>query len=201
VSAVEFTRWFLALFFVGVGTFYATRILTVSHRWQTSPVYSGRPGTLHFATHTTFRVFRAVILIVCVARLIWPGLDPFLLPFTGLWHPVVLMLGNGLLLAGFAAVLGIHFFMGKAWRSGTSGDETTELVTSGPFAVSRNPMMLCVIAAQAGLFLALPSVFTLVCLVAGVWAVIAQVGVEEQLLRRRFGSQYDAYAVRTPRWL
>jgi protein-S-isoprenylcysteine O-methyltransferase Ste14 len=62
-------------------------------------------------------------------------------------------------------------------------------------------MMLCVIAAQVGLFLALPTLFTLVCLVLGVWAVTAQVGVEERLLRQRFGESYNAYAARTPRWL
>jgi protein-S-isoprenylcysteine O-methyltransferase Ste14 len=62
-------------------------------------------------------------------------------------------------------------------------------------------MMLCVIVAQVGLFLALPSLFTLVCLVLGVWAVNAQVGVEERLLRQRFGEDYDTYVSHTPRWL
>ena len=62
-------------------------------------------------------------------------------------------------------------------------------------------MMLCVIAGQIGLFLALPSLFTLACLVIGVWAVISQVGIEEGILRRRFSVEYDAFAAQTPRWL
>jgi len=62
-------------------------------------------------------------------------------------------------------------------------------------------MMLCVLLGQVGLFLALPSLFTLVCLVVGVWAVTAQVGVEERLLRQRLGANYEAYVARTPRWL
>ena len=54
---------------------------------------------------------------------------------------------------------------------------------------------------EGGLFLALPSAFTLVCLIFGVWAVNAQVRIEESLLQKRFGSEYEMYRARTPRWL
>jgi protein-S-isoprenylcysteine O-methyltransferase Ste14 len=201
VAAADFTRWFLALFFVGVAAFYTVRILVAKHRMHASPVYSGEPGSLHWTTHTVFRVFRALILGVCLARLVWPELDRYLVTFDALWRPVVLILGCSLLGAGFLAVILIHFYMGEDWRSGTRAEDGTRLITTGPFTVSRNPMMLCVIAAQVGLFLALPTLFTLVCLVLGVWAVTAQVGVEERLLRQRFGESYNAYAARTPRWL
>ena len=201
MAATDFTRWFLALFFVGVAAFYTGRILLVKRRMRTSPVFVGHSGTLHSATHLAFRVFRALILAVCVVRLFWPGFDRYLVTFDALWHPAVLLSGVGLLLAGFTAVLVIHFYMGENWRSGTCEDDRTRLITTGPFSVSRNPMMLCVFVAQVGLFLALPSLFTLVCLVVGVWAVTAQVGVEERLLRQRFGAAYEAYAARTPRWL
>ncbi|MDJ0949341.1 MAG: isoprenylcysteine carboxylmethyltransferase family protein [Alphaproteobacteria bacterium] len=201
LAASDFTRWFLALFFVGVAAFYTLRILAIKRRRRVSPVFSGRPGTVHWASHSTFRVFRVVILGVCLLRLIWPGLDTYLVPFDALWHPAVLMLGNGLLLAGFSAVVIIHGYMGEDWRSGTRAEDRTRLITTGPFSVSRNPMMLGVIVAQVGLFLALPSVFTLVCLIAGVSAVVAQVGVEERVLLTRFGADYQAYAKQTPRWL
>ena len=201
MAAADFTRWFLGLFFFGVAAFYMIRIIVAKHRMHASPVFSGEPGTLHWATHTVFRVFRALILAVCLARLAWPELDRYLVTIDVLWRPVLLIFGSGLLGASFLAVTLIHFYMGEDWRSGTRAEDGTRLITAGPFTVSRNPMMLCVIAAQLGLFLALPSVFTLVCLMLGVWAVTAQVGVEERLLRQRFGESYNAYAARTPRWL
>ena len=201
MTVIEFTRWFLALFFIGVAAFYTVRILAIIRRSRTSPVFSGRPGTLHWATHSAFRVFRALILVVCVGRLIWPGLDLYLGTFDALWHPLVLMLGNALLLTGFLSVIAIHKYMGENWRSGTRAEDRTRLITTGPFGVSRNPMMLGVMVAQLGLFLALPSVFTLVCLIVGVWAVIAQVAVEERLLSDRFGTEYAAYRDQIPRWL
>ena len=199
--AADFTRWFLALFFLGVAGFYTLRILMASCRIEGEPVFSGAPGTLHFLTHLVFRFFRAAILGVCLVRLIWPPFDRYLITFDAFWHPVVLMLGNGLLLAGFGGAVIVHFAMGEDWRSGTRSDDRTRLITTGPFALSRNPMMLGVLTAQLGLFLALPSLFTLVCLVVGAWAVTAQVRVEERLLRQRFGPAYEAYVARTPRWL
>ena len=62
-------------------------------------------------------------------------------------------------------------------------------------------MMLGVVVAQVGLFMAMPSLFTLLCLAFGLWAVVAPVSVEERLLRRKHGAAYDAYVARTPRWL
>jgi len=201
VTAVTFTRWFLAVYFLAVAAFYTVRILAEKARTGTSPVFAGTPGTTHFATHMTFRLFRVVILGVCCARLAWPGFDTYILPFSILWHPAVLMIGDALLLASFTTILFVHFYMEKDWRSGTRQGEDTRLITSGPFALSRNPMMLLVMAAQLGLFMALPSMFTLICLAAGQWAVVTQVHVEEQMLEARHGAAYETYASRTPRWL
>ena len=201
MAAIEFTRWFLALFFAGVAAFYVLRIVRQKGRQGASPVYSGRPGTLHFATHSMFRVFRAAILVVCMVRLVWPPFDRYLVPIEALWHPAVLLAGCMLMALAFQAIVLVHFQMGEDWRSGTRADDQTHLITTRAFAVSRNPMMLCVMAAQLGFFLALPSVFTLVCLVVGVAAVVAQVRVEERLLRQRFGAAYEDYVGRTPRWV
>jgi protein-S-isoprenylcysteine O-methyltransferase Ste14 len=200
-AVIEFNRWFLALFFSAVAIFYTARILILTRRFRMSPVYFGQLGTLHFATHAAFRFFRVAILLICIARVFWPSFDRYLIPLASLWHPYVLALGDCLLLAGITIVLYVHFYMGDAWRSGTNSKEKARLITTGPFSMSRNPMMLAVILAQFGLFLALPSVFTLICLVVGVWAVSLQVGIEERILEQRFGQTYHEYAARTPRWL
>ncbi len=201
MAAADFTRWFLALFFLSVAAFYTVRIIVAKRQIGASPVYTGKFGTLHWTTHSVFRVFRVLILGVCLARLVWPDFDTYLLIFDDLWHSAVLILGSGLLLASFSAIIAIHVYMGENWRSGTRAEDRTRLITTGPFKLSRNPMMLCVILGQVGLFLALPSMFTLVCLIVGVWAVIAQVHIEERSLQQRFGAEYDIYRAQTPRWL
>ena len=164
MTAIDFTRWFLALFFVSVAAFYTIRILLLKRRMGMSPVFVGQPGSLHFATHLAFRIFRGIILAVCVFRLLWPTLDRYLITIDALWHPAVLLLGDGLLLLSFSTIVLLHIYMGKDWRSGMRLDDRAQLITIGPFAISQNPMMLCVVMAQVGFFLALPSAFSLMCL-------------------------------------
>ena len=201
ISAIEFSRWFLAAFFVFVAAFYTLRICLTTSRTGRSPVCPGRAGSRSFVIHQVFRIFRAAILLVCVARVVWPGIDAFLLPVAPLWRPEIVLAGNLLLLSSFLAVLYINAFMARDWRSGIDEDSGTPLITTGPFALSRNPMFILIQLAQLGLFLSLPSVFTLVCLVVGATALHAQVRLEERHLLARHGQAYRAYCQEVPRWL
>ena len=111
-----------------------------------------------------------------------------------------LMIGNLLMLGGFTAIIAINFYMKDDWRSGVPEPGNARLITTGPFRWSRNPMMLFVMMTQLGFFLALPSMFSLTCLLVGVIAVFIQVGVEEKALKRQFGERYREYRNQTPRW-
>lgn len=201
MTAVEVSRWFLAAFFLLVAAFYTTTILVKKRRHGCSPVIRGRPGSMHRLVHDTFVVFRALILMVCVARIPWPGVDSVLLPITPLWTPAVILAGNALLAASFATIVTIHHSMGSAWRSGIEPGGPQQLLTHGWFRISRNPTCLFIQLAQFGLFLSLPSVFTLVCLIVGIAAIQIQVRLEERHLREQWGEIYCAYARRVPRWL
>jgi protein-S-isoprenylcysteine O-methyltransferase Ste14 len=200
-SAEAFSRWFLAAFFVFVAAFYTVRVLAASRRTGRSPVEFGSPRSRHRAHSNLFRVFRAAILGVCVVRAIWPGIDPLLLPLSILWHPPLLLAGNALLVVSFAAVLYVHSFMSADWRSGIHERERPALITTGPFALSRNPMFMAIQLGQLGLFLSLPSVFTLICLIVGVAVLHSQVRLEERHLSRHHGAAFVAYGERVPRWL
>ena len=105
------------------------------------------------------------------------------------------------MIAEFGSVVAIHMYMGCDLRSDARPDDSTSLLTTGPFVVSRNPMMLGVLVAQIGFFLALTSAFSLICLGVGVGAIIVQVGIEERYLRDRFGDTYSRYVDKTPRWI
>ena len=193
--------WFLAAYFTGVAAFYTVTIIRKRRRAGASPVIHGGPGTLHCRVHRTFAVFRGLIWAVAVTRLFWPGLDAWLIPLTPLWRPPVLLAGVALLIVGFAAVVAVHAYMGRDWRSGIEETGPRRLITDGPFAVSRNPTFIAIQVAQLGLFLALPTVFTLICLVVGVIAIHVQVRLEEAHLAARFGDAYGDHRTTTPRWL
>ncbi len=200
IVTAELSRIFLAGYFSFVAVFYTLRILIVTNKGRRSPVFSGTPGSAQFLTHMTFRVMRVLILAVCVARLFAPDIDRYLGVIQPLWRAEILLTGVALMTIGFACIIYLNNYMGSAWRSGTRDDDTTKLITTGPFAISRHPMMLCVQAAQLGFFLALPSLFTLACLLIGVTAIQIQVRIEERMLARRHGAIYADYCARTPRW-
>ena len=113
----------------------------------------------------------------------------------------VIIAGNILLASSFGFVIYCNVFMGRAWRSGVPDSQIPPLITDGPFRWSRNPAFLGVQAAQFGFFLALPSVFTFVCLLVGVTVIQMQVRLEERHLAATFGQAYERYKGGTPRWL
>lgn len=201
IPTAEISRIFLAGYFSFVAVFYTLRILIMTRHSRRSPVFSGTPSSVQFLTHLTFRVMRILILTVCVARLLAPGLDDYLGVIQPLWRAEILLTGMALMTICFACIIYLNNYMGEAWRSGTRDDDTTKLITTGPFSVSRHPMMLCVQAAQFGFFLALPSLFTFACLLIGITAIQIQVRIEERILARRHGAIYAGYCARTPRWL
>ena len=55
-------------------------------------------------------------------------------------------------------------------------------------------------AGQLGLFLAIPSLFTAICLVVGVVTLLRQSELEEADLARRHGERWTAYAAVTRKW-
>jgi protein-S-isoprenylcysteine O-methyltransferase Ste14 len=81
-------------------------------------------------------------------------------------------------------------------------DPTRRLVVAGPYARVRNPMISGVLAILLGEALALGDARLWIWAAAffainHVWFVF----VEEPGLRRRFGTEYDAYRREVPRWI
>jgi protein-S-isoprenylcysteine O-methyltransferase Ste14 len=82
------------------------------------------------------------------------------------------------------------------------GGATTTVIDSGPFARSRNPLYLGLLAGAAGVALLAGSLWALV----GVpleWALLRWGAVvpEERYLAAKFGTAYDEYSSRVRRWL
>lgn len=92
---------------------------------------------------------------------------------------------------------------GRAWCTmHIGGQKFSELVTTGPFSVSRNPLYVFSLIATFGAGLQTGSVIFAALALMCVWLVLdATVRREEAALRRRFGESFGAYCTRTPRYL
>ncbi|WP_372425538.1 methyltransferase family protein [Salinarimonas chemoclinalis] len=106
--------------------------------------------------------------------------------------------GAGALFIGLVALLQRE--MGLALRASSFGDPR-RLVTSGSFAVSRNPIYLAFLIPLASFALWSP-----LAAGAGIGLYLAAMTLlvvrpEERALAEAFGDEFEAWARRTPRWI
>ncbi len=200
VEIETFVRHFLAVYFLMIGLYYASRSYAMSEREGFSFIAYGQRFSAGWWHRQLFNVFRAGILLVCVARL-FLEIDPYLGRIDVLYIDGVLLLGVIVLLAGYSIVSYVAGYMHRDWFSGIAPQcHEQHLITRGPFARSRNPLFIGILLGQLGFFLALPSLFSLVCLLVGVWVIRRQAILEESALLDRYGVAYQAYRDATPRW-
>lgn len=95
----------------------------------------------------------------------------------------------------------VHFSLRDKWCSGINPDGPSELVTAGLYRFSRNPVFVGVALGQLGFFLALPSLFSLLCLPIGLVALHRQIWAEEIHLAALFPRNYMSYVALVPRWM
>jgi protein-S-isoprenylcysteine O-methyltransferase Ste14 len=92
--------------------------------------------------------------------------------------------------------------VGSSWRIGIDHAERTELVTSGPFALVRNPIFAAMLPTALGLTLLVPSWVAIVGFAGLIVALELQVRVvEEPYLLKVHGRTYAEYAARVGRFV
>jgi protein-S-isoprenylcysteine O-methyltransferase Ste14 len=89
----------------------------------------------------------------------------------------------------------------SASAEGIGVDRPARLVTTGAFAISRNPMYLGWSTSVAGFGLAARSPWVLGAAVVAARHTHREILQEEGTLSRAFGAEFGAYAAATPRYL
>ncbi|MGB3634270.1 MAG: isoprenylcysteine carboxylmethyltransferase family protein [Rubrobacteraceae bacterium] len=158
---------------------------------------SGRAGSAEWTGGVLFAVAVVLLLFAPVSQ-IAGTLEPigFLDGLAGRWF------GFALYGLGLAGTLISQNALGASWRIGVDASERTELVTSGAFALVRNPIFAVMVPACLGLVLLAPNAAALLGLVALVAAIELQVRfVEEPYLMQTHGESYTRYASRVGRFV
>jgi protein-S-isoprenylcysteine O-methyltransferase Ste14 len=110
-------------------------------------------------------------------------------------------IGVALCLVGLMLLLLSLISFGKSFRVGIDVDHSDRLITTGVFALSRNPIYVAFAFVLLGQFLVFPNWILLVYLVAGVWPVHRQILREEAFMRQRYGEEYAEYCGRVRRYV
>ena len=125
----------------------------------------------------------------------------YLLPFWYLEHGYLKYIGWGLLMLSLILVWVAQSQMANSWRIGIDEKNKTELVTSGLFSISRNPIFLGIMIANIGLLLIIPNAFTLLIVSLSTVSINTQIRLEEEFLKRSHGEEYQNYVKGVRRWL
>ena len=125
----------------------------------------------------------------------------YLLPFWYLESELLRIIGWLLLIVSLVWTFVAQLQMADAWRIGIDTKHDTELISTGLFSLSRNPIFLGIILADIGLFLAVPNAFTLLIAVLSIVVIQTQVRLEEAFLTTAHGEAYIHYQKQVRRWL
>ena len=150
------------------------------------------------------RAFKLVIgLIAAVVAL--NAAAPTWMPLLGtldyLQTPLSRQIGWTLLVISLLFLLVAQAQMGNSWRIGIDEKNRTELVSTGLFSISRNPIFLSMRINLLGLFLVLPNAVTLALIAVGEVLMQMQVRLEEAHLQSLHGAKYMEYSSTVRRWL
>lgn len=109
--------------------------------------------------------------------------------------------GAALLLGAAALATWAQDTMGPAWRPDIAADDRAALVTTGPFAIVRNPTYVAMLAAALGALLLAPSTPGITGLGLLAASLLLTVHYEETELARVHGPAYRTYRERVGRFL
>jgi protein-S-isoprenylcysteine O-methyltransferase Ste14 len=159
--------------------------------------FRGKPGS---AERLAGVLFIAGTVVAPLAPLL--DLLGVLSPIPALDAQGVFVAGTILVVAGILLTFGAQLAMGDSWRVGIPSGERTALVTSGPFAVVRNPIFGAALPTAIGFAMMVPNVLA----IADLFVVFISLEllvrvVEEPHLLRVHGSAYRDYASRVGRFV
>ncbi len=115
--------------------------------------------------------------------------------------PIAKSIGVALTAVGFGVFVVALKQLGLSWRLGIDEQTPGELITSGIYALSRNPIYVFFDLYFLGTFLVNGTPLFLAALVLLSANLHIQIQQEEKFLIARFGAAYEAYAARVGRYV
>ena len=163
-------------------------------------VFKGTDSAHDFIGSISKLIFALVLLVVLVYSFV-PGAYQYLMPVPWLQYPWIRSTGIVLLVASLVWIVLAQAQLGESWRIGIDTDHKTNLVQTGVYRISRNPIFFGMMITLFGLFLVIPNAVTLVIFVLIVVLINIQVRLEEEYLKSSHGEEYVRYQRTVGRWI
>jgi protein-S-isoprenylcysteine O-methyltransferase Ste14 len=196
----QFLKIFLPIYFIiYFGIAFIAKSVIVAKRIGKSPLVLPKDDSAYGLIGLYYKLTLIGMFVYVLAFAFTPSVYNYFLPIPQLENNIAKYIGLGLLLLALAWTIIAQGNMKNSWRIGIDTATKTELITTGLFSYSRNPIFLGMTISLLGLFLTTPNALTLFFLLIGYVLIQIQIRLEEEFLIKQHGEKYLTYKQRVRR--
>jgi protein-S-isoprenylcysteine O-methyltransferase Ste14 len=196
----EFLRIFLPVYFiVYFGIAFVAKSIIVAKRIGKNPLVLPKDDSAYGLIGFYFKLTMIFIFAYVLLYAFVPTLYDKFLPIIQLDTWTIKYVGLGLLAFALIWTIIAQGHMKNSWRIGIDTEMKTELIMTGLFQFSRNPIFFGMIVCLIGLFLTTPNAWTALFLILGYMLIQIQIRLEEEFLTHQHGKKYEDYKQRVRR--
>lgn len=188
-------------FIIYFGIAFVLKSVVFAKRIGKNPLVLPKDDSAYGLIGFYFKLTLIAMFLYVVAYALFPNWHDNFLPIIQLDNLTIKYVGLGLLFISLVWTVIAQGNMKNSWRIGIDTDTKTELVTSGLFSISRNPIFFGMILSLVGLFLTTPNALTALFLILGYVLIQIQIRLEEEFLTKEHGQAYIDYKQRVRRLL
>jgi len=187
-------RMFLPVYFiVYFGLAFVLKSIIVSRRIGKNPLVLPKDDSAFGLIGLYFKLTLIALFLYVLAFALFPSWHKNFLTITLLDNSTIRYFGLAFLTIALIWTIIAQAHMKNSWRIGIDAETKTELVTTGLFKFSRNPIFFGMILSMLGLFLATPNALTGLFLILGYVLIQIQIRLEEEFLTKQHGQNYESY--------
>lgn len=190
----NFVKFFLPVYFIiYFGVAFVLKSVIVAKRIGKNPLVLPKDDSAYGLIGFYFKMTLITMFLYVVAYAIFPSWHNYFLTITQLDSQIIKYVGLAILFISLVWTIITQRDMKNSWRIGVDTETKTELITTGLFSISRNPIFFGMILSLVGLFLVTPNALTMLFLVLGYVLIQIQIRLEEEFLTKEHEQAYIDY--------
>jgi protein-S-isoprenylcysteine O-methyltransferase Ste14 len=190
----QILRLALPLYFIiYFGLAFVLKSVIVARRIGKNPLVLPKDDSAYGLIGFYFKLTLILMFVYVLVFALFPTAHVYFLPINQLNNIMMTYIGFGFLAIALIWTIIAQVHMRDSWRIGIDTETKTELVTTGLFGLSRNPIFFGMILSLIGLFLTTPNALTGLFLILGYVLIQVQIRLEEEFLTKEHGQEYLNY--------